>query len=163
MSCRWVTMGLFVVTVLILSTSACDYQEPLVDPLEARAQGLDKMLMCPICPGESIDQSQIELASQMKDVVRDKLAAGWTDEQVKVFFVERYGARVLMEPPRNGFYILAWVLPPTVLGGVIFILYFVLRRLSAQRAGLEGRTLDINDEYDRSIYLERIRAALEED
>lgn len=160
---HWATMTLFIVAGLALSASACDYQGPVVDPIESRAQELDKMLMCPICPGESIDQSQIELANQMKGVVREKLAAGWTDEQVKVFFVERYGPRVLMEPPRSGFYIVAWVVPPIVVGVVMGFLYFGLRRLSAQRAMIGGGELEVNDGDGASIYIEQIRAAVEED
>ena len=61
---------------------------------EQRAQGLNREIMCPVCPGESIDQSQHILAVQMRGIVDEKLAEGWNDEEIRDFFVERYGASV---------------------------------------------------------------------
>ena len=70
-----------------------------VPVLEQRAQTLNRSIMCPVCPGESIDQSQVALAVQMRGIVNDKLADGWSDEQIRNFFVERYGPSVLLQPP----------------------------------------------------------------
>ena len=143
--------------------AACASQEPVVDSLEQRAQTLDKALVCPICPGESIDQSQVELARQMRAVVREKLAEGWTKEQVKEFFVERYGPSVLMEPPQEGFYLLAWVLPPVGVATAVVVLYLVLRHLlrAEPRARPEG--LEELPAEERQEYLRQVEAALEEE
>ena len=92
---------LLVCTLLsVFSGIACSAQN--IPSHEIRAQGINKTLMCPVCPGESIDQSQHPLASQMRGVVDEKLEEGWNGEQVRNFFVERYGVRVLLEPPRRG-------------------------------------------------------------
>ena len=63
-----------------------------VPDMERRAQDLNETIMCPVCPGESIDQSANPLAGQMRDIVYEKLNEGWTDRQIEDFFVERYGA-----------------------------------------------------------------------
>ena len=79
--------------------------------LEEQAQSIDRTLICPVCPGETIDQAQVELARQMRTVVREKLAEGMTRDDVLQFFVERYGESVLAAPPREGFNLIAWIVP----------------------------------------------------
>ena len=77
--------------------------------LEERAQALNKELMCPVCPSETIDQSQVELGKQMRAIVREKLADGESEQEIKDFFVDRYGDSVLAAPPARGFNVVAWV------------------------------------------------------
>lgn len=127
-------------TLLVLLAAACG--APLaVAPPERRAQAVDRSLICPICPGETIDQSQVELAKQMRAVVREKLAAGWTPNQIQQFFVERYGPGVLAAPPRRGFNLVAWIVPPVGLGIGVVALWLALRALRhpapAQRPSAE--------------------------
>ena len=64
---------------------------------EIKIQNVNRSLMCPVCPGESIDQSQHPLAVQMRNVVETKINEGWTENQVRDFFEERYGTAVLLE------------------------------------------------------------------
>ena len=94
--------------------------------LEARAQSLDRSLICPVCPGETIDQSQATLANQMQAFVREKLRTGWTDRQIRQYFVDRYGDGVLAAPPKTGFNLIVWVVPPVgVLGGLLLLVLAV--------------------------------------
>tara|TARA_Y100000590_G_scaffold424461_1_gene531399 strand:+ start:6743 stop:7114 length:372 start_codon:yes stop_codon:yes gene_type:complete len=92
---------------------------------DKRIQELNKVLMCPVCPGESIDQSQNELSSQMRAIVEEKVREGWTDKQIKDYFVQRYGPRVVMNPPFSGFSIIAWIIPPFILvsSAILFVFY----------------------------------------
>ena len=53
---------------------------------DRRIQELNKVLMCPVCPGESLDQSQNELSAQMRAIVKEKIDEGWTDKQIKDYF-----------------------------------------------------------------------------
>ncbi len=78
---------------------------------EAEAQAIDQMLMCPVCPAESIDQAQVPLARQMRAQVRELLAAGATREDVLDWFKARYGPGIVAEPPRSGFNLIAWIVP----------------------------------------------------
>ncbi len=83
---------------------------------EAEAQAIDRMLMCPVCPAQTIDQTEVPLAKQMRAQVRELLASGATREEVLAWFAapERYGLSVLAEPPRSGFYLIAWLVPGVV-------------------------------------------------
>ena len=103
------------------------------EEMEELAQGIDKSLMCPVCPSETIDQSQVQLAGQMRDIVREKLAAGESREDILQFFVDRYGISVLAEPPRSGFNLLVWVVPPVALLAGGLVLAVVLRSMRRPR------------------------------
>ena len=95
------------------------------------AQGIDNSLMCPICPTETIDQSQVELARQMRVMVRDKLAQGESRSEILQFFVDRYGLGILAEPPKSGFNLLVWVVPPIALLvgiGILAMTVWAMRR-----------------------------------
>ena len=72
---------------------------------------VSKELYCPLCPGVRLDACDLPLCDQMREVIRQKLAAGETKEQIKAYFVEQYGQVVLGVPPKRGGTILAWVLP----------------------------------------------------
>lgn len=74
------------------------------------------MLMCPVCPAQTIDQTEVPLAKQMRAQVRELLASGATRDEVLAWFSapERYGPSVLAEPPRSGFYLIAWIVPGVV-------------------------------------------------
>ena len=89
--------------------------------------------MCPVCPGESIDQSQNMLAAQMRGLVDEKLSDGWSDQQIRDFFVERYGPSVLLEPPSEGFDLLAWILPGVLVAVAAAALYIALRAMTRSR------------------------------
>ena len=90
------------VVLLVAAAAGCSRGEDVPD-LEQRAQAINRDLMCPVCPGESIDQSQNPVAVQMRGIVLERLRDGQTDEEIKAYFVESYENRVLMEPPRSGF------------------------------------------------------------
>ena len=78
---------------------------------EKEAQRIDKMLMCPVCPAETIDQAQVEYSKQMRRVVREMLAQGHSREEILDFFADRYGPQVLAAPPKSGLNLVAWIVP----------------------------------------------------
>ena len=96
--------------------------------MEARTRNLAAQLRCPVCQGLSLQDSPSELSQQMRDVVRAQLDLGKSDEEVKAYFVARYGEWILMEPKARGFNLLVYVLPflGLVAGGAI--LFFAVRR-----------------------------------
>jgi cytochrome c-type biogenesis protein CcmH len=76
------------------------YVVPLKDPvLEARAKALQKELRCLVCQGQSIDESNAALATDLKRLIRQQIESGKSDDDIKEFLVARYGAFVLMKPP----------------------------------------------------------------
>lgn len=100
---------------------------------EERAQSLDRLLMCPVCPAETIDQSQADLAIQMRSLVRQKLQSGESEEQILDFFVDRYGKSVLSQPPSTGFNLVVWVVPPIALVGGLALVWLAARQLGQRR------------------------------
>src|SRR5471032_2028905 len=90
--------------------------EILPDPaLEARARALSKELRCMVCQNESIDDSDAPLAHDLRVLVRERITAGDTDNQVLDFLVARYGEFVLLKPRLSWHTAALWVLPPAVL------------------------------------------------
>jgi cytochrome c-type biogenesis protein CcmH len=101
--------------------------------LDAQVREVAMQLRCPVCQGETVFDSRAGLAMEMKEVVREQLAAGRTPEQILSFFQTRYGDYVLMEPPRRGVNWLIWIGPLVLLLGGILLLTRHLRRQT--RAG----------------------------
>lgn len=93
--------------------------------LEAQVRKLSAELRCPVCQGLSLADSPSELSREMKDVVRAQLAAGKSPEEVKEYFVGRYGEWILLEPKPHGWNLLVYALPLMVLlaglGGVFYV------------------------------------------
>jgi cytochrome c-type biogenesis protein CcmH len=90
---------------------------------EARARALQRQLRCLVCQGESIDESGATLAADLRHLVRQQIADGKSDDQIKAFLVARYGDFILMEPPLQPDTYVLWLAPFAVLlgaGGVAF-------------------------------------------
>ena len=158
---RCVLPALAVVLVSVLLLAACASSEE-VPPLERRAQEINKSLMCPVCPGESIDQSQHPLAVLMRGIVAEKVGQGWSNGQIKEYIVEGYGARVLLEPPRRGSSLIVWLVPPMGLAVAGVALFLALRVMLRSRddAGDEAGDAARLSEEERAAYFRRIEAAL---
>ncbi len=115
-----------------LAASACLSQDNELS-LDEQAQQIDQSLMCPVCPGETIDQSQVELAKQMRAQVREKVAAGESRQQILDYFVARFGEDVLAAPPKQGANLVAWVVPGAGLATSGAVLFLVLRAMRSSR------------------------------
>lgn len=104
--------------------------------LEARTSAVAAQLRCPVCQGLSIQDSPAELAQQMRSLVRDQLAAGKTPDQVKAYFISKYGEWILLAPKPSGFNLLAYLIPVlVVLGGGVAIALAV-RRWTTKTEGI---------------------------
>lgn len=113
--------------------------EMLDDPeLEARAREISSGLRCLVCRNESIDDSNAELARDLRLLVRERLVAGDSNEEVVDYIVDRYGEYVLLKPQIDGANLILWLAGPLmlILGGGIG-LYFIRRRAAAP-AGAEA-------------------------
>jgi cytochrome c-type biogenesis protein CcmH/NrfF len=98
--------------------------------LEERTKAVAAQLRCPVCQGLSIQDSPSELARQMKSLVREQLAAGKTPDEIKAYYVSKYGSWILLEPPASGFSLLVYVLPAVaLLGGALFVVFITRRWL----------------------------------
>ena len=83
--------------------------------LDARVRAVSSELRCPVCQGESIQDSPAALAQEMRAIVREQLAAGRSPDEVKAYFVDKYGEWILLTPRAQGWNMLVYVLPLVVL------------------------------------------------
>ncbi|HEY3287164.1 MAG TPA: cytochrome c-type biogenesis protein [Gemmatimonadaceae bacterium] len=111
--------------------------------LEAATKSVASELRCPVCQGVSIQDSPSELAQQMRTVVKEQLAAGKSSDQVKDYFISKYGEWILLEPKASGFNLLVYLLPAfLVLGGAVFLVFLVKKWTSAAPAAAAPSALD---------------------
>lgn len=107
---------LLLVAVPITPVFAVQPDEVLADPaLESRARELSKELRCLVCRNESIDESNADLARDLRLLVRERLVAGDSDDEVMEFIVARYGEFVLLRPLTTGANRILWVAGPVML------------------------------------------------
>ena len=136
---RRFVLGLFCALLIFGPAAAVLPEEQLADPvLEARARDISQELRCVVCQNQSIDDSDAPLAADLRAIVRERLTAGDTDEEVMAYVVARYGNFVLLKPPLDLQTLMLWAAPLLVLipGGVGVALY--LRRRG--RAGAADPT-----------------------
>jgi cytochrome c-type biogenesis protein CcmH len=110
---------------LVSAAFAVEPDEVLSNPtLEARARALSKTLRCMVCQNQSIDDSNAPLARDLRLLLRERIKAGESDDQVREFLVSRYGEFVLLEPRLNARTVILWTLPfvGLALGGITFLL-----------------------------------------
>ena len=124
--------------------------EQLADPrIEARARALSSELRCVVCQNQTIDDSDAELAHDLRVLLRQRLKAGDTDRQAIAFIVNRYGDYVLLKPPFEAETLLLWLGPLLVLlaGGTGVAIYLQRRR----DAALPAITADEQARLDRLL------------
>jgi cytochrome c-type biogenesis protein CcmH len=125
---------------LMIATPAAHAVQPdevLADPaLEARARALSAELRCMVCQNQAIDDSDAPLARDLRILLRERLSAGDTDDEVIAFLVARYGDFILLRPPVALNTALLWLAPPAVLliGGLVAVALFRRRRADVPAA-----------------------------
>lgn len=136
---------------LALPAFAVNPDEMLADPaLEARARTISEGLRCLVCQNENIDASDADLAHEIRIIVRERLTAGDSDDQVRQYLVDRYGEFVLLKPVFALHTLILWVAAPVVLVvGAIALLFAARKRrrlaaepVAAQLTPEEQKALD---------------------
>lgn len=118
-------LGALALVTLALSSTLRAQVDSL---LEARTAAVASTLRCPVCQGESIQDSPSELAQQMRAVVRDRLRSGESPEQVKAYFVSRYGEWILLEPRMSGLNVVLYAVPVLLVIGGLALVFVLVRR-----------------------------------
>lgn len=130
-------------------------------PSDDAVNAVAKQLYCPVCENIPLDVCPTQACAQWRDLIRQKLAAGWSADQIKDYFVQQYGDRVLAEPPRRGLNWLVYVLPPLAIllgaAGVVLLLRRMRQPVGSTPASIVSPDVQgtQNDEY-----LKRIEAEL---
>ena len=130
-------LALVLLLLTALPALAVEPTEMLKDPaLEARAREIGRGLRCVVCQNQSIDDSNAEVAHDMRRAVRERLSAGDSDTQVYAFMVARYGDYVLLRPPLKASTLILWLGAPLLLilaGGILLLAARRRRVLEAVR------------------------------
>ena len=123
--------------------------------VEEQTHGLAAELRCPVCQNLSVDDSPSEMANQMREVIREKLKDGESPEQIRAYFVSRYGEWILLAPKRQGFNWVAWLLPfGAILGGLGVIGWVVRRGIARGRGPREEELHPLDPRYARRLEAE---------
>src|SRR5262245_24591381 len=141
---------LFAASFLALTPAhAVEPGEVLKDPaLEARARHLSQELRCLVCQNQSIDDSNAELARDLRVLVRERLAAGDTDAAVLAFVEARYGEFVLLRPRLRPHTILLWLTPLMLLAGTAAL---ILRRARTRARTAAADTTPLSPDEQRRL------------
>ncbi len=143
---------LLAVCIALLLSSLALAEGVKEDPVQREMLDIAKGLRCAVCQNQPVSESNSDLARDMRTIIREKLEAGQSKEQIVQYFVDRYGNYVLMKPPYSGTGTLLWLLPGVMLVvAVSFAVFFLRSRLRSQ-GGDESETAVLS-ERDR----ERIR------
>jgi cytochrome c-type biogenesis protein CcmH len=109
-------------SILLISAASAQENGPTDDQVNAIAKGM----YCPVCENIPLDVCPTQACIQWREVIRQKLAEGWSEAQIKDYFVAQYGDRVLAEPPPRGLNWLVYLVPPLVFLGGAYLLFRVV-------------------------------------
>jgi cytochrome c-type biogenesis protein CcmH len=129
------------IALTVAPAQALRPDEMLADPaLEARARDISRELRCLVCRNQSIDDSDADLARDLRVLVRERLTAGDTNQQIIAYVRSRYGDFVLLRPPVAVGTLLLWGGPPLILlaGGLALARYYRRRGRDAMKGGAAG-------------------------
>ena len=126
---RHLFIAVAVMMTLALPAYSVGVDAPLDDPaLEARARVIHKQLRCLVCQNQSIEDSNADLARDLRILVRERVALGDSDKQVIDYVVARYGDWVLLKPPLNIGTLFLWFGPLLLLAGITIFVLIRLKR-----------------------------------
>ncbi len=124
---RALLLGIAIVMILAAIWSYVLLVAPIPESLDQRVHDVASQLKCPVCQGESVADSPSTISQQMRGVIRQQLQQGQSEQQIIQYFVSRYGSNILWSPPKQGFTILAWVIPIAILLCGALLLVLVMR------------------------------------
>lgn len=127
-------------------------------PSDDEVNAIAKQLYCPVCENVPLDVCPTQACEQWRGTIREKLALGWTEDEIKDFFVAQYGDRVLAAPPARGFNWLVYILPPIVIVASAVLLGLTLRRW--QRPHPDAPPADPTSEGEEDPYAQRLEDEL---
>jgi len=115
-------------------------QDPQPTPSDNEVNRVAKQMYCPVCENIPLDVCPTQACSEWRELIRLKLSEGWSDEQIKDYFAEQYGDRVLAEPPRKGLNWLVYIIPLLFIAGGTAVVLTVLTTMK-RRTSPPGTTM----------------------
>jgi cytochrome c-type biogenesis protein CcmH len=145
-------LGILILTLAFSVLRASDVSAQQPTPSDDDVNTIARQLFCPVCENTPLDVCPTQACHDWRELIRQMLAEGKTTDQIKQYFVDHYGARVLSEPPRVGFNWLIYVVPPLAFLLGIYLLfraYQIWRRPEKEQpmAADPGSGLTLDDRY----------------
>ena len=158
---KWVTR-LFLLSVLvtcILFGSLGNVVAQDNSPTDDEVNAISKQLYCPVCESIPLDACGTQACIQWRDTIREKLSAGWSEKEIKEYFSNQYGVRVLAEPPIKGFNKLLWYLPPfSLLIGALLVIRLLVK--ASTNSNIQDNKISNIDNVE--YYVDRIENELKQ-
>jgi cytochrome c-type biogenesis protein CcmH len=150
-----------VLTILVLLSTPAGAAAQGGDPTDDDVNAIAKQLYCPVCENIPLDACGTAACEQWRGIIRDQLAEGRSEEEIKAYFVAQYGDRVLAEPPRQGFNWIFYIVPWLVLIAGGWILYSGFRTWRAAGTDVRPGTKKIKEhDLTDDPYISRIEEEL---
>ncbi len=148
MKSRPLWIMLIVLILAGLGSTVVSAQGPT--PTDDEVNRIAKQLFCPVCENTPLDVCPTEACRQWRDLIRQMLSEGKSEQEIKDYFVLNYGARVLSEPPRTGFNWLVYVIPPMVIVAGVFVLFRAMRAWTRSSEPAPNDEADLEDEEEET-------------
>lgn len=149
------SLGIILITLyslFVLGPSAPKTLAQGSQPTDDQVNAVAHQLYCPVCENTPLDVCPTQACAQWRATIKDKLAAGWSEQQIKDYFVQQYGERVLAQPSTNGFNLVLWVLAPLgVLVAVGVFVYYVRQMRQAAPVTSPVAPAETTDDYARRL------------
>jgi cytochrome c-type biogenesis protein CcmH len=155
---KTIVLGL-ILFILFFTIPAVIARQSKDEALEKTARELYARIMCPICSGQTIAQSNSGTSIQMRDLVLKKLRQGETKEEILQYFISRYGERIMAKPSKKGFNLMLWFLPFVLVVFATILIYLLIRRWSTKGRVEEDAHLEEAPLFE---YKERLEKELKE-
>lgn len=144
----WVLLASFAFIFFLVQRVSAQESEPTDDQVNAIAH----QLYCPVCENTPLDVCPTPACAQWRATIKEKLAGGWSEPQIKDYFVQQYGERVLAQPSVNGFNVALWILAPLgVLVAIGLYIYFVRQMHKPKPNSLIGASIEPTNEYAKQL------------
>lgn len=156
-----VTFYVLLFAVLAFTTFTTAFAQDTT-PTDDEVNAIAKQLYCPVCENTPLDVCPTEACRQWRELIRQQLAEGKTEQEIKDYFVANYGARVLAEPPRTGFNWLVYIIPPVLILVGALILFNAFRawtKPKSAEAGL-GQEKEAGSSSNTDEYVARLEEEL---
>ncbi|MGI9553744.1 MAG: cytochrome c-type biogenesis protein [Thermodesulfobacteriota bacterium] len=126
------------------------------DSIEKNVSSISNELMCPVCRGQTVAESNSSLANDFREIIRKKLEAGESKEEILNYFIGRYGESVLASPPARGIRLIVWLAPLLV----IIIGFFVLTKfIKSKNTNIDNQELTPRK---KDQYLDKVDKKIED-
>ena len=141
-------LNIFFLTLIL---SPFFYINTYSDTIDDQVSDISNELLCPVCRGQTVAESNSDLANDFRDIIKSKLKEGKTREEILIYFKDRYGDSVLSSPPAKGFRLVVWILPLAVIVlGFIFLTKFLRTKsrsyITKEESGKEKYLDEVDDE-----------------